>query len=83
MPCPTPEEINIHDSLDERVALEIFQGKSQSEAFALFHENAMLCAEALVHMGPRARLYYLDAYLLTLPLESVSHNRVHELACFG
>jgi len=74
MPCPTPEEINIHDSLDERVALESFQGKSQREAIALFHENAMLCAEALVHMGPRARLYYLDAYLQYLASDASRGN---------
>jgi DNA-binding transcriptional MocR family regulator len=28
-------------------------------------------------------LWYLSLYFLTLPLESVSHNRAHELACFG
>ncbi|MCK7595626.1 hypothetical protein [Pseudomarimonas salicorniae] len=63
MGVPAAEEINIHDSLDERVAMEMFQGKSLSEAFEMFRENSMLCAEALCHMGPRARLYYADAFL--------------------
>ena len=36
---PTEADINIHDSLDERSAVEHFLGKDLNQAEALFHEN--------------------------------------------
>jgi hypothetical protein len=55
---PTREEINVYDSLDERVAVERFLGKNLEEAEALFGENLCRYTEDLMWMGPVAFRYY-------------------------
>ncbi|MEJ5027783.1 MULTISPECIES: hypothetical protein [unclassified Comamonas] len=69
MRLPTFEEINIHDSLDERFAAQMFLGKSIAEAVEMFRAHSMPCAEALADMGPQARVFYLAAYLQYLASE--------------
>ncbi|MEN9576053.1 MAG: hypothetical protein RL514_3908 [Verrucomicrobiota bacterium] len=61
MPLPSREEINIHDSLDERWACEKFLGKGLNEAEAMFRENSLCYMESLCHMGPLAFHYYVRA----------------------
>lgn len=61
MNLPTREEINVHDSPDERSACERFLGKTLPQAEALFRENALLVQEDLMFMGPRAFCYYVQA----------------------
>ena len=58
---PTREEINVHDSLDERWACKNFLGKSLKEAEALFRENSLTYQEDLMWMGPVAFRYYVQA----------------------
>ncbi len=60
---PTAEEINIHDSLDERHACRMFLGKTVAEAETLFRENALLYSEDLLWMGPIAFQFYLRAFV--------------------
>ena len=65
---PTPSDINIYDSLDERSALQHFHGKDLTAAEALFRENFVYYQEDLMWMGPRAFCYYVQAaiaYLLS------------------
>lgn len=69
MHLPTSAEINIHDSLDERFAAQMFLGKSIAEAVEMFREHSIPCAEALADMGPQARVFYLAAYLQYLASE--------------
>jgi hypothetical protein len=80
MDLPESSDINIYDSLDERVALEMFLGKGIPEAVEMFRANSMLCSEALVHMGPRARLFYVRAFLIYL---GSSASRGDEWAAAG
>lgn len=61
MTIPTREEINVYDSLDERVSCERFLGKNLDEAEALFRENAARFQENLYWMGPVAFRYYVIA----------------------
>jgi hypothetical protein len=58
---PAREEINVHDSLDERSACKNFLGKNLEEAEALFHENFLHYQEDLMWMGPVAFQYYVPA----------------------
>jgi hypothetical protein len=60
---PTLEEINVYDTLDERVAVEHFLGKDRKAAEALFRENFIYYQEDLMWMGPRAFCFYLPAAL--------------------
>lgn len=69
MRLPSLEEINIYDSLDERLAAEQFLGKSIPEAVGLFREHSNTCTDYLCQMGPYARLFYLEAYLQYLASE--------------
>jgi hypothetical protein len=41
MPLPTRQEINLHDSLDERDACEHFLGKSLDDAQRLFRDASL------------------------------------------
>lgn len=41
MQLPSRDEINVHDSLDERSACDSFLGKTLEQAEALFHENSL------------------------------------------
>jgi len=61
MDLPTATDINVCDSLDERLAVKVFLGKTIPEAEDIFHDNSMSASEALIHMGPKASLYYLQA----------------------
>jgi len=61
MTLPTRADINVHDSLDERAACDNFLGKTLEEAEALFAENALYYQEALMHMGPAAFRFYVEA----------------------
>lgn len=65
---PTLTDINVHDSLDERSAVEHFLGKDLSQAEALFCANFLCYQEDLMWMGPRAFCFYVEAaiaYLLS------------------
>jgi hypothetical protein len=62
MNLPTRSDINVHDSLDERVACEHFLGKNLEQAEALFRENSVYFQEDLMFMGPAAfRVYVIAA----------------------
>ena len=63
MNLPTREEINVHDSLDERTACEHFLGKTLDEAEELFQENSLYYQEDLMWMGPIAFRFYVQALL--------------------
>lgn len=63
MSIPTREDINVYDSLDERVACQNFLGKNLDEAEALFRENSLYYQEGLMWMGPVAFRYYLTAII--------------------
>lgn len=66
MALPTKEEINVHDSLDERRACKHFLGKTPEQAEALFRENALHYQEDLMWMGPVAFRYYVPAFIRCL-----------------
>ena len=61
MNLPTRKEINVHDSLDERHACEIFYDKTLEQAEALFRENFLACQEDLMWMGVTAFRFYVHA----------------------
>ena len=61
MSPPTQEEINVHDSLDERTACAHFSGKSLAEAEALFIESPLYYQGDLMWMGPVAFRFYVQA----------------------
>ncbi len=69
-PPPAAAEINVHDSLDERWALEVFLGKSLSEAEAIFRENDLANLGHLLWMGPKAFCYYVTAAIRYLESDS-------------
>ena len=58
---PVREEINIHDSLDERTACKNFLGKDLEAAETMFQENFMRYQEDLMWMGPVAFQFYVKA----------------------
>jgi hypothetical protein len=65
---PNAVEINLFDSLDERIAVEHFLGKELKQAEALFRENFLVYQEDLMWMGPIAFRFYVPAaidYLLS------------------
>jgi hypothetical protein len=61
MAVPSRNDINVHDSLDERSACEHFLGKTIEQAEALFRENFLFYQEDLMWMGPAAFRYYIQA----------------------
>ncbi|MEW6303463.1 MAG: hypothetical protein AB1705_08340 [Verrucomicrobiota bacterium] len=63
MTLPTRQDINVHDSLDERSACEHFLGKNLEEAEALFRENALYYQEDLRFMGATAFRFYVRAVI--------------------
>ena len=63
MALPTASDINVHDSLDERHACEVFLGKSVEEAEVLFRENALFYQEDLMWMGPVAFRFYVEGVI--------------------
>lgn len=58
---PTEDEINVYDSLDEKIASEHFLNKTLQQAEALFRKNSTYYQEDLMWMGPRAFSFYLQA----------------------
>ena len=70
MQLPSRDEINVHDSLDERSACESFLGKTLEQAEGMFRENSMLYQEDLMWMGPTAFCFYLPAFLNYLRSDS-------------
>ena len=76
---PTLADINVHDSLDERSAVEHFFGQDLLQAEVLFRENFLYYQEDLMWMGPRAFCFYVDAaiaYLLS-PAASGDSDAIH------
>jgi len=69
MKLPTREEINVHDSLDERSACRNFFGKTLDEAEGLFRENFLYFQEDLMWMGPVAFRFYVSAAIRYLQSE--------------
>jgi hypothetical protein len=63
MILPTREEINVHDSLDERSACKNFLGKTLPEAEAMFRETPLTHQEDLMFMGPVAFRFYVPAFI--------------------
>lgn len=61
MTLPTRQDINVHDSLDERSACEHFLGKTLEEAEGLFRENSLHYQEDLMFMGATAFRFYVRA----------------------
>ena len=61
MTLPTRQDINIHDSLEERSACEHFLGKSLEQAEELFRENSLYYQEDLMFMGAPAFRFYVQA----------------------
>lgn len=78
---PTWSDISIHDSLDERCAVEHFYGKGLKQAEELFREDFLYYQEDLMWMGPRAFCYYVNAAIGYL-LDGESATEELEIACF-
>lgn len=70
MQLPTRDEINVHDSLDERSACDSFLGKTLEQAEAMFRDHSILYQEDLMWMGPTAFCFYLPAFLNYLRSDS-------------
>jgi hypothetical protein len=82
MTLPTREEINVYDSLDERVACDHFLGKSLDEAEALFRENSLYYQECLMWMGPIAFRYYVQAVIKYIQSDA-STGDDHIISCLA
>lgn len=80
MQLPSRDEINVHDSLDERSACDSFLGKTLEQAEALFHENSLDYQEDLMWMGPTAFCFYLPAFLNYLRSDSATDADLSGLA---
>ncbi|HET6423072.1 MAG TPA: hypothetical protein VFG20_05275 [Planctomycetaceae bacterium] len=74
MTLPTRDEINVFDSLDERVACRNFLGKTLNDAEALFRDNALFFSEDLMWMGPVAFGFYVPAYISYLESDAANHD---------
>lgn len=72
MTLPTRQDINVHDSLDERSACEHFLGKSLVEAEALFRENSLYYQEDLMFMGASAFRFYVQAAISYIQSEAAT-----------
>lgn len=55
---PTEAEINVHDTLDEKWAVEHLLGRTAAEFQKEFEENYLSRGEDLMHIGPVACAYY-------------------------
>lgn len=74
MPLPSRQEINVHNSLDERSACDHFFGKTLDQAEALFRENSLYYQENLMWMGPKAFSFYVDAVIRYVQSEAASSD---------
>jgi hypothetical protein len=72
MTLPTRQDINVHDSLDERTACEHFLGKSLAEAEALFREASVIYQEDLMFMGASAFRFYVQAAVRYIQSEAAA-----------
>jgi hypothetical protein len=66
---PTESQLNVHGSLDEKIACEHFLGKSVEEAKNLLHKDSGKYQEDLMWMGPDAFQYYVIAVIEYLKSE--------------
>ena len=82
MKLPTREEINVHDSLDERTACEHFLGKSLEEAEALFRENSLKYQEDLMFMGASAFRFYVQAAINYIQSDQATED-LDMIRCFA
>ena len=82
MTLPTRQEINVHDSLDERTACEHFLGKSLAEAEALFREASLAYQEDLMFMGASAFRFYVQAAISYIQSESATGDS-DIISCFA
>lgn len=82
MPLPARQEINVHDSLDERSACEHFFGKSLEEAEELFRENFLYYQEDLMFMGASAFRFYVRAAISYIQSEAATCDR-DVINCFA
>lgn len=82
MTIPTCQDINVHDSLDERSACEHFLGKSLQEAEALFRENSLYYQEDLMFMGPSAFRFYAQAAINYIQSDAASGDSAI-ISCFA
>lgn len=78
---PTVDDLNVHNSLDERAAVEHFLGKDLQQAEALFRENFLFYQEDLMWMGPRAFSFYVEA-AITYLLSSAANRDAEAVASF-
>jgi hypothetical protein len=72
MTLPAREEINVYDTLDERVACDHFLGKSLEQAEALFRENSLHYQEDLMWMGPIAFRFYVQSFVSYIQSDSAA-----------
>src|SRR4051812_35031904 len=82
MTLPTRQDINVHDSLDERSACEHFLGKSLHDAEALFRENSLYYQEDLMFMGPVAFRFYVQAAISYIQSDAASGDSAI-VSCFA
>jgi hypothetical protein len=82
MSIPTFDEINVHNTLDERSACEHFLGKNLEEAELLFHQNSAYYQEDLMWMGPKAFCYYVESVIRYLQSD-VAANDSAIISCFA
>ena len=81
MAIPARDEINVYDSLDERVACDHFLGKSLEQAEALFREISLYYQEDLMWMGPTAFRFYVQSYINYLQNDSAADDI--DIRCFA
>src|SRR4051812_28404572 len=82
MTLPTRQDINVHDSLDERTACEHFLGKSLAEAEALFREASITYQEDLMFMGAIGFRFYVQAAVSYIQSEAASGDS-DIISCFA
>src|SRR5215216_5731472 len=82
MTLPTASDINVHDSLDERHACEVFLGKSVEDAEKLFRENALFYQEDLMWMGPVAFRFYVESVIRYIQ-SNASSSDADAVSCFA
>ncbi len=82
MRLPTRQDINVHDTLDERSACEHFLGKSLQEAEALFRENSLYYQEDMMFMGPSGFRFYVQAAISYIQSEASTGDSA-VVSCFA
>ena len=74
MTIPAREDINIHNSPDEILAVEHFLGKNLSEAEKLFSQNPLYYQEDLMWMGVVAFRFYIQAAISYIQSEAADND---------